>query len=447
MGFRVATAPFEIDPEDLLTGGGEPSPTATGDPGLVQDGSGDDLVLVFRTRRDSRVRPEHAALEGRVYELNDPDAPIPPLAPNCRCQVVITPRERAERQATEDAAESFEKFRSIKANLAQRYPADVVESYSAGDLKPDDLVNRYGDTVPTEQARAVAEARRLGRDPRPVLADLLRLQRRGVSGSVFRSVQAAAETRVRDLGEAPRVAAEEALRVHPRRGLVTKATASATADELTRIRAVRTIPVAEQRAQRRLEGLPLLRRADGAPRLGSPPPAVVADELVAETEREIARRTTERTVLLRADGSRVGTREGTAARCPVAWPRDPADVLGGVLLHDHPCDPDDCGPGSARREWWNPLSGDDLSCLANGLGEVRAVAPDGTVYSVRPGPEWPGHGIKVALSAARAATESAAKRLAAKRNVPNHALVWQEQALRFLDRRGIITYRRGRYVR
>lgn len=36
---------------------------------------------------DNRVRPEHAALHGTVWRLDDPAAPIPPVDWGCRCAI------------------------------------------------------------------------------------------------------------------------------------------------------------------------------------------------------------------------------------------------------------------------------------------------------------------------------------------------------------------------
>lgn len=42
---------------------------------------------VYRTRHDNRVRPEHAELDGRVFQIGDPDSDscFPPNDWNCRC--------------------------------------------------------------------------------------------------------------------------------------------------------------------------------------------------------------------------------------------------------------------------------------------------------------------------------------------------------------------------
>ena len=42
---------------------------------------------VYKTRHDARVRPEHAALEGKIFRMGDPngDACYPPVDWNCRC--------------------------------------------------------------------------------------------------------------------------------------------------------------------------------------------------------------------------------------------------------------------------------------------------------------------------------------------------------------------------
>jgi len=45
----------------------------------------EDVEVVFMTQADERVRPEHAALHGTVWKLDDPNRPVPPLGYGCRC--------------------------------------------------------------------------------------------------------------------------------------------------------------------------------------------------------------------------------------------------------------------------------------------------------------------------------------------------------------------------
>jgi hypothetical protein len=48
---------------------------------------GDEVWYEFHTQQDDRVRPSHAALDGSVWRVGDPDAPVPPLDYGCRCFV------------------------------------------------------------------------------------------------------------------------------------------------------------------------------------------------------------------------------------------------------------------------------------------------------------------------------------------------------------------------
>lgn len=43
------------------------------------------VLVCFHTQQDDRVRPSHAALEGKVFRLDDPNRPSPPLDWGCRC--------------------------------------------------------------------------------------------------------------------------------------------------------------------------------------------------------------------------------------------------------------------------------------------------------------------------------------------------------------------------
>lgn len=45
----------------------------------------DAVLVVFRTQHDDRVRPSHAALDGKVFRLDDATRPSPPIDWGCRC--------------------------------------------------------------------------------------------------------------------------------------------------------------------------------------------------------------------------------------------------------------------------------------------------------------------------------------------------------------------------
>lgn len=56
---------------------------------MIPDGAtpldGDEVWFVYRTQHDDRVRPSHAALDGSVWRVDDPQAPTPPIDYGCRC--------------------------------------------------------------------------------------------------------------------------------------------------------------------------------------------------------------------------------------------------------------------------------------------------------------------------------------------------------------------------
>jgi hypothetical protein len=208
------------------------------DAGNIIDSSatGSDFVLIFRNKQDGRVRPEHAALEGRVWELDDPDAPSPPLAPGCRCFVEIIAREKAAARENTTPAESLKSFKDLENNLEKVYPLDVVEGYANGKLKPDDLIiKRTGDRLTTDQARAVIASREAGKDPKAALKAVAELADKGLSGRTLAPIIQDARERIAK-GESPREAARAAITATTRRGYVTASTADGAADSLVRSR-------------------------------------------------------------------------------------------------------------------------------------------------------------------------------------------------------------------
>jgi hypothetical protein len=204
---------------------------------LVDSGSASkDGVLIFHTQKDGRVRPEHAALEGRVWELDDADAPSPPLAPNCRCYVEIIPREQSAWAENTTPAESLATFNDLGKNLEQVYPADVVDAFSAGDLKASDLIiKRTGDRITTDQARAIIASRQANADPKAALKAVAELADKGLSGRVLSPIVKDARERMA-AGASAHDAARQAIMATPKRGYITAKNADDSARSLVRSR-------------------------------------------------------------------------------------------------------------------------------------------------------------------------------------------------------------------
>jgi hypothetical protein len=74
------------------------------------------------TQADDRVRPEHAVLHGTVWDVGDPERPIPPLDYNCRCYVI-------------DVATDAATAKRLDVPLAKDPPTTPAESIEA--LKKD----------------------------------------------------------------------------------------------------------------------------------------------------------------------------------------------------------------------------------------------------------------------------------------------------------------------
>lgn len=199
--------------------------------GQTDSGARGDLVLQFVTRHDSKVRPEHAALHGRIYELDDPHAPSPPLAYGCRCEIAIVPRARAEKKENETPAQSIKDFPAFAKNLEEYgYPEDVIAAFKSGDIKPADLILPSGDRISTAQARAII-ASGGGRAATAALTAVAKLDDRGISGVTLWSIVNAAKSSIAK-GQTPAAAALGAIEATERRGYVTARTAVAAAKEL-----------------------------------------------------------------------------------------------------------------------------------------------------------------------------------------------------------------------
>lgn len=47
----------------------------------------EEVYVQYHTQHDDRVRPAHAAWDGKVFRLDDPTRPVPPVDWGCRCYV------------------------------------------------------------------------------------------------------------------------------------------------------------------------------------------------------------------------------------------------------------------------------------------------------------------------------------------------------------------------
>jgi hypothetical protein len=366
------------------------------DAGSIRDASGNgrDLVLVFRTQKDGRVRPEHAALEGRVWELDDPDAPSPPIGPGCRCEVVIARRGDAERRENETPAESLDSFKRLESNLSKVYPDDVVEAFTAGKLKPEDLIiRRTGDRINTAQARAIIASREAGVDPKGPLKAVSELADKGLSGRILTPIVKDARERMAQ-GASAHEAARASIMATPQRGYVTAAQADAAADSMVRSRLLdgvdhapspaKGVPAAAQEAQRSLEGRPLIRPTVDHP-LGEVEAAPDVPKYVQDAERQIARRTTERLLAWDADGNLVASAEGKAGSVDI-----PKGIpQGATITHNHPSAQKYAADTASA--WGTSLSRADVIAARNLNAEaIRAVSPSGLVSEMRRPPGgWP----------------------------------------------------------
>ena len=121
------------------------------------------VKLRYMTMADSRVRPEHAALHGTLWEYDDPVRPVPPYGYGCRCWVetVTTEDDGTGLPVVTDAprpgADALQRFSDtadvpLSAILGQRVAA-LVDS---GDVELSALVSSEGTFVGATIAEALA---------------------------------------------------------------------------------------------------------------------------------------------------------------------------------------------------------------------------------------------------------------------------------------------------
>ncbi len=65
----------------------------------------EQVLVRYRTQNDDHVRASHAALEGKIFRLDEPGRPSPPLDWGCRCflEYVAAPDSMASQVLPEEA--------------------------------------------------------------------------------------------------------------------------------------------------------------------------------------------------------------------------------------------------------------------------------------------------------------------------------------------------------
>jgi hypothetical protein len=100
---------------------------------------------------DSHVRPAHRALHGKIFRLDDPAAPVPPIDFGCRC---------AMRYVGKDGSIAAQVFRAATEAAPTTRAAAYAEWLTGAvpDAKLDKLVQVARATVPVERLEAVYQA-------------------------------------------------------------------------------------------------------------------------------------------------------------------------------------------------------------------------------------------------------------------------------------------------
>lgn len=89
----------------------------------------DAVWYVYHTQDDDRVRPSHAALEGTVWRVGDPHAPVPPLDYGCRCYSTMCAPEDSPLAKKLPAPPADEEITTAAAHYAD-YLDGAVPSWS-----------------------------------------------------------------------------------------------------------------------------------------------------------------------------------------------------------------------------------------------------------------------------------------------------------------------------
>jgi len=165
----------------------------------------------FKTQEDERVRPEHAALNNTVWDADDPNAPVPPLGPGCRCylQFFADDKETAEatgmdvvpRGTPEPGKEALEEFWDVSEQSDEStdpggavtpvdtFGATTGKAIEERKVTPDEAFDPdSGDTRPATEVSNLAKAKDQGRSKSSVIAATAQLQGLALTASTQRRI-------------------------------------------------------------------------------------------------------------------------------------------------------------------------------------------------------------------------------------------------------------------
>ena len=165
------------------------------------------VKAVFITELDERVRASHAALHGTVWELDDPNRPVPPLDYGCRCTVeyVAADDDTAQKtglkklpsknpEAGNEALRGFFKKAKLstdaqtKVTPVDTFGKEIGERIENDSIEPAQAFDAStGDVRPAEEVKNLAKET-TKKDQRKVLAAFSVLRSFAISSSLQKKI-------------------------------------------------------------------------------------------------------------------------------------------------------------------------------------------------------------------------------------------------------------------
>lgn len=94
---------------------------------------------------DDRVRPEHAALHGNIFRIDDPMAPVPPIDWGCRCAMRYVGKEDSDAAEVLGASAKEDEVTTVADSYAEWLDANVTDwEIIAEAIKKLPMTERFG---------------------------------------------------------------------------------------------------------------------------------------------------------------------------------------------------------------------------------------------------------------------------------------------------------------